>query len=1139
MGENQKYYFSICNTLVVLLIIGFSSIIMEKIAFQWAPDPLDPAQNVFSAKRAFKHWKRLAVSVPARHMSTLNYNQSYDYILSEITKYQKIAHQNGILNVSFEEQRGEIYESKNARLIQIERDARNIIVLIEKKQQGKINKHPIMISAHIDGKNRGPAAYDDAAGIAAMLELLNLLAESKSPPSRPIILLFVGVEELGLQGSSLFLKYHKCSSSQSQSDGCYFNTKNGYNSIASRYIMNASSFLNIESLGPGMPLGIMQKGNRSARAIYALKNTKGIIFGTFADDVTKLGLISSTSDAVRFRQNGFAGAELLFFGNPTKYHTSLDSITEYYNFENNDDDNEADIHDDDFNLQLYFKKIKTIIIKYWNLKPKPINHLQLLGNSLTNYAFNYKIDENYINYENEMNLSIHDEKITKDDSSAVAIGISPFALVIELSRAQSFGIITIIIFFSCILTSERIDISRTFLTIIFEILSWLLTTLILLAIGFFHHRFNSLVYAKSPLFSFNYLLFCGLFIFLFFLKLFTSPKSAFSIRNISPLFYRRAIIIFDCILSLLLFKFDTSVLFYWQLAFVALSSVLPSIIAITVGFAYIDFSLFLLFSFMTRYTSLVPGPLGDIIPLVMASITTLLVALAYMPFIARPINYPKKKNQESKKKETEIKKEITEETGTQNDVDGDENTNQQNETKVHQNGASDATTQHEAPSNQQDTTESDTSTQTDASTHHDATISSTASNDTSTQQGTDSLQQDTTSNNDISTQQPSSVLNYHIKASDRPSDRKIELKVDDVSAVKVGDVKVEKVNVGKVEVGDVKVGKVEVGKVKVGEVKVGQVKVGKVEVGEVKVGQNSETAREGSTGEPSSEYAIGREETQTDMTCEVKNNNMKYLSFMFFVSIFLLILPFFSSPPYSKERYNIQGEIAHIIDPVNGSYVSFAPCSRMRVFKGLEHYMELNGEEDNSIQTYVQFEMPLDKRDVLMRNTSSDLPDFIKKWPHFTIFVKSQENASTQTNLRNVVVLIPEENPNLIAINLVINCGNVKCLHNIHSIGNVKNTDPGHWPTWVTNKEDLEITNLESDDELGYRYNLRVMPGSQPALFNFTVSTLEKIPMKVTFTWDELTEEANKFLAEFPDFIQPFGRMRSIADTSLVNYTYI
>ena len=74
----------------------------------------------------------------------------------------------------------------------------------------------VVITAHLDHIGIGPqrngdpiynGAYDNAAGVAIMLEVARALAESETPPARSILFLALGGEEKGLLGSDYFAEY--------------------------------------------------------------------------------------------------------------------------------------------------------------------------------------------------------------------------------------------------------------------------------------------------------------------------------------------------------------------------------------------------------------------------------------------------------------------------------------------------------------------------------------------------------------------------------------------------------------------------------------------------------------------------------------------------------------------------------------------------------------------------------------------------------------------------------------------------------------------------------------------------------------------------------------------------------------------
>ena len=61
---------------------------------------------------------------------------------------------------------------------------------------------------HYDGVEAGPAASDDGAGSAALLETLRALRARKKPLAHDVIALFTDGEEAGLLGAAAFVREH-------------------------------------------------------------------------------------------------------------------------------------------------------------------------------------------------------------------------------------------------------------------------------------------------------------------------------------------------------------------------------------------------------------------------------------------------------------------------------------------------------------------------------------------------------------------------------------------------------------------------------------------------------------------------------------------------------------------------------------------------------------------------------------------------------------------------------------------------------------------------------------------------------------------------------------------------------------------
>jgi len=343
--EEPQYKISLLKTLYFLggMLVLFGIFLLLNVVKN--PEIIKKGETQFSGENAFDIWGKITTDVTKRPMSSIGFNQSYDFIHQTLLSIE--GNYTGEHNLTVKEQNDGPIWNDFVSVYQNMRDARNLLFYFGKKNT---DIKPLIISAHIDSKNTGQGAYDDAAGIAAMLELASLLTRKPNPPSTPVLIAFIGTEELGLHGSKALVKSN----------------------------VSASGFLNIESLGPGLPLVLLQRGNGSSEVVRAWCTKAGMPVATMINDLIKLGIISSTSDSVIYKDHGIAGAEALFMGNPTKYHTKLDSIG-------------------------------------------PAKHIQYLGNALESLVYSF------------------DGTVKSHDS--VAIGLSPFVIHMSTTAKTIFAII--------------------------------------------------------------------------------------------------------------------------------------------------------------------------------------------------------------------------------------------------------------------------------------------------------------------------------------------------------------------------------------------------------------------------------------------------------------------------------------------------------------------------------------------------------------------------------------------------------------------------------------------------------------------------------------------------------------------------
>ncbi len=88
------------------------------------------------------------------------------------------------------------------------REAGRVQNIIARLPGADASRKAVLIMAHYDGVEAGPAASDDGAGSAALLETLRALRSRKQPLPHDVIALFTDGEEAGLLGAAAFVREH-------------------------------------------------------------------------------------------------------------------------------------------------------------------------------------------------------------------------------------------------------------------------------------------------------------------------------------------------------------------------------------------------------------------------------------------------------------------------------------------------------------------------------------------------------------------------------------------------------------------------------------------------------------------------------------------------------------------------------------------------------------------------------------------------------------------------------------------------------------------------------------------------------------------------------------------------------------------
>ena len=165
----------------------------------------------------------------------------------------------------------------------------------------------VMLGAHFDSTHAATGATDNAAGVAAMMEAMRILAAIEAKPRRTIRLGLWGGEEQGLLGSRAYVQKH-------------YADRRTMQFMASH--QNISAYFNLDN-GAGRIRGIWSQGNHLA----------GDIFREWISTLTDLGVTTvgmrSTrgTDHVSFDEVGLPGFQFMqdrLEYNSRTHHSNMD-----------------------------------------------------------------------------------------------------------------------------------------------------------------------------------------------------------------------------------------------------------------------------------------------------------------------------------------------------------------------------------------------------------------------------------------------------------------------------------------------------------------------------------------------------------------------------------------------------------------------------------------------------------------------------------------------------------------------------------------------------------------------------------------------------------------------------------------------
>ena len=266
------------GTAIGLLALGAISVM--RVARPPTPVPATSPDTVFSAERAMRHVEQIAAR--PHPMGSVDHDRVRDYIAEQITQL-------GITpQLQLTTAIGTRYQ-----------EAGRVQNLLAWLPGGDPKGKAVLLVAHYDGVSAGPAASDDGAGSAALLETMRALRARKQPLAHDIIVLFTDGEEAGLLGAAAFVREHP-------------------------WAKDVAVILNFEARGTSGRSFMFETGPGNRDAVSALRMVGDVTAGSVFTTVYRV--LPNDTDLSEFAVLGRPALNFAFADGVERYHTAHDDL---------------------------------------------------------------------------------------------------------------------------------------------------------------------------------------------------------------------------------------------------------------------------------------------------------------------------------------------------------------------------------------------------------------------------------------------------------------------------------------------------------------------------------------------------------------------------------------------------------------------------------------------------------------------------------------------------------------------------------------------------------------------------------------------------------------------------------------------
>ena len=288
-----------------LLFILLFAIPISYISDEWLPTPLPStiSPSKFSEERANTHLSNIASFGIRTVGSKANEVETPQYIIDFVNTVRDEAPENVDIEAEIQRPSGSFTSWFLGGFTNVYDQVTNVVVRVSFVGP-RTRQNALLVSAHFDTALGTVAASDDAANIAAMLEILRNVVHGE-PLAHSIIFIFNGAEETNWQAAHGFITQHPWSST-------------------------VRSVVNLEGSGAGGRSMVVQTGPRHAWLVEAFRKVAPKPHASsLAQEIFQTKIIPGWTDFetyVEFSDHEIAGIDMVFIKNGYVYHTDIDDV---------------------------------------------------------------------------------------------------------------------------------------------------------------------------------------------------------------------------------------------------------------------------------------------------------------------------------------------------------------------------------------------------------------------------------------------------------------------------------------------------------------------------------------------------------------------------------------------------------------------------------------------------------------------------------------------------------------------------------------------------------------------------------------------------------------------------------------------